>query len=96
MDRDKIKGKAKDVLGRAERQAGEWTGNQKAQDEGLKNQVEGKVQNAWGKVKDAGKDLKKDMDRDLHGTDANRDREAAQEGDENRQVEGIDRQRRAA
>ncbi len=32
---------------------GKWTGDKSAQAEGTKKQVEGKVQNAWGKVKDA-------------------------------------------
>jgi uncharacterized protein YjbJ (UPF0337 family) len=52
MDKDEVKGKVKDIAGRAERQAGEWTGNKRAQAEGTKKQAEGKVQNAWGKVKD--------------------------------------------
>jgi hypothetical protein len=36
-----------------ERQAGEWTGDKEAQAKGAAKQVEGKVQNAWGKAKDA-------------------------------------------
>jgi len=52
MNKDRIEGKAKDVAGRIERQAGEWTGDPKKQAEGAAKQVEGKVQNAWGKVKD--------------------------------------------
>lgn len=56
MDNDRIKGKAKDVSGRVERQVGEWTGDEETQAEGAGKQVEGKVQNAWGKVKDAAKD----------------------------------------
>ncbi len=53
MNRDEVKGKAKDVAGRVERQVGEWTGDEKAQVKGAAKQVEGKVQNAWGKAKDA-------------------------------------------
>jgi uncharacterized protein YjbJ (UPF0337 family) len=53
MDRDEIKGKAKDIKGRIKRQAGEWTGNEELETEGTLDQAEGKVQNAWGKVKDA-------------------------------------------
>ena len=89
MNRDRIKGKAKDVLGRAERQAGEWTGNKKAQGEGLKNQVEGKVQNAWGKVKDAGADVKRDLDRNRKERDAKR--EGEMEHSEPRGIHGVDR-----
>ncbi len=53
MNKDRVKGKLKDVAGRIERQAGEWTGDPKKQVEGAAKQVEGKVQNAWGKVKDS-------------------------------------------
>ncbi|HTS34755.1 MAG TPA: CsbD family protein [Candidatus Solibacter sp.] len=57
MNKDRIKGKAKDIAGRIERQAEEWTGDPKKQVEGAAKQVEGKAQNAWGKAKDAlGKD----------------------------------------
>ena len=53
MNKDEVKGKAKDIAGRVQRQAGEWTGNDRTQAKGAAKQVEGKVQNAWGKVKDA-------------------------------------------
>jgi uncharacterized protein YjbJ (UPF0337 family) len=53
MNNDEVKGKAKDIAGRVERQAGEWTGDKEAQVKGAAKQVEGKVQNAWGKAKDA-------------------------------------------
>ena len=53
MDKDRVKGKVKDIAGRVQRQAGEWTGNEEDQVKGAAKQVEGKVQNAWGKVKDA-------------------------------------------
>ena len=53
MDKNRVKGKAKDIAGRVQRQVGEWTGNEKDQVEGAAKQVEGKVQNAWGKAKDA-------------------------------------------
>jgi uncharacterized protein YjbJ (UPF0337 family) len=53
MDKDRVKGKTKDIAGRVQRQVGEWTGDEKDQAEGARKQVEGKVQNAWGKVKDA-------------------------------------------
>jgi uncharacterized protein YjbJ (UPF0337 family) len=53
MNSDRVKGKAKDLAGRVERQAGEWTGNTEAQVKGAMKQAEGKAQNAWGKAKDA-------------------------------------------
>ena len=55
MDKNRVKGKAKDIAGRAQRQAGEWTGNEKGQAKGAAKQVEGKLQNTWGKAKDAAK-----------------------------------------
>lgn len=55
MNKDRVEGKIKDVAGRVQRQAGEWTGNPKEQVRGAAKQVEGKVQNAWGKAKDAAK-----------------------------------------
>ena len=55
MNEDRVKGKAKDVAGRVERQVGEWTGDSEAQVKGAAKQAEGKVQNAWGKAKDAAK-----------------------------------------
>jgi uncharacterized protein YjbJ (UPF0337 family) len=56
MNKDRVQGKAKDIAGRVQRQAGEWTGDSKAQAKGAAKQVAGKVQNAWGKAKDATKD----------------------------------------
>src|SRR5439155_10377792 len=44
MDKNRVKGKVKDIAGRAQRQAGEWTGNEKGQAKGAAKQVEGKLQ----------------------------------------------------
>ena len=55
MNKDRVEGKVKDVAGRVERQAGEWTDDPKTQVKGAAKQAEGKVQNAWGKAKDAAK-----------------------------------------
>ena len=65
MDKDKIKGKMKDITGRVERQAGEWTGDKDLQGKGIKDQAAGKVQNAVGKVKDFGRDVKRDAKREF-------------------------------
>jgi uncharacterized protein YjbJ (UPF0337 family) len=76
MNKDELKGKAKDALGRAERQAGEWTDNEKLQREGLAKQAEGKVQKGVGKVKEAGQDMLRDLrekkDQDVHDRDIER------------------------
>ena len=60
MNKDQAEGKIKDIGGRVERQVGEWTGDEEKQGHGAMKQAEGKVQKAWGDVKDAGK---KAMDR---------------------------------
>jgi uncharacterized protein YjbJ (UPF0337 family) len=73
MDKDRIKGKMEDMAGRAERQAGEWTGNEKAQAEGLKHQIKGKVRNMAGKVKDAGRDAMKEAERERNKSEQDRD-----------------------
>jgi uncharacterized protein YjbJ (UPF0337 family) len=56
MNKDRVEGKVKDIAGRVERQAGEWTDDPEKQVKGTAKQVEGKTQNAWGKAKDAAKD----------------------------------------
>ena len=53
MNKDRVEGKLKDVAGRVERQAGEWTDDPNMQVKGAAKQAEGKVQNTWGKAKDA-------------------------------------------
>jgi len=63
MDKDRVKGKAEEVAGRAKRQVGEWTGDTEAQVEGGAQEVKGKVQNAWGKTKDAVRDVADDAKR---------------------------------
>ncbi len=74
MDKDKVKGKAKDVAGRIQRQAGEWTGDQESQAEGTAKQVEGKVQNAWGQVKDAGRKAADDLEAEAEARRKERER----------------------
>lgn len=59
MNKDRIEGKVKDVTGRVERQAGEWTDDPEMQVKGTVKQVEGKIQNAVGQAKDAAKDALK-------------------------------------
>jgi uncharacterized protein YjbJ (UPF0337 family) len=55
MNEDQVKGKVKDVAGRIERQAGEWTGDPEKQVQGALKQAEGKLQNAWGSVQEDAK-----------------------------------------
>jgi uncharacterized protein YjbJ (UPF0337 family) len=58
MNKDRIKGKAKDIAGRVQRQTGEWTGDTEGQVKGAAKQAEGKVQNTWGKLKDQGREMR--------------------------------------
>ncbi|HWR34612.1 MAG TPA: CsbD family protein [Clostridia bacterium] len=80
MDKDRIKGKMEDVKGRVERQVGEWTGDEEAQAEGMKDQAKGKIENAWGKTKDAVRDATEKGDRNVDrdaDNDIDRDKNAA-------------------
>ena len=56
MDKDKVKGTIDDAAGRVKRQVGEWTGDTSAQVEGAAQQVKGKVEKAWGNIKDSARD----------------------------------------
>jgi uncharacterized protein YjbJ (UPF0337 family) len=78
MDKDEIKGKAKDVAGRVERQVGEWTGDTEKQAHGAAKQAEGKVQNAWGKVKDSARNATNDT-RDQNDADVEEQRRMTSE-----------------
>jgi uncharacterized protein YjbJ (UPF0337 family) len=68
MNKDRVEGKMKDVAGRVERQAGEWTDNKNMQVRGTAKQAEGKIQNAVGKLKDTTKDALKPSDAEQDDT----------------------------
>jgi uncharacterized protein YjbJ (UPF0337 family) len=53
MNKDRVEGKVKDIAGRVQRQTGEWTDDPEQEVKGAAKQAEGKVQNTWGKAKDA-------------------------------------------
>ena len=53
MNRDQVKGTAKDIVGKVQRKVGEVTGNTSQQIKGGAKQVEGKVQRGAGDVEDA-------------------------------------------
>lgn len=59
MNKDQVKGVAKDLVGKAQEGAGKLVGNKEQQVKGLNKQIEGTAQKAWGDtkeiVKDAGK-----------------------------------------
>jgi uncharacterized protein YjbJ (UPF0337 family) len=66
MNKGNVKGKEKDIAGRAQRQAGEWSGDNEQQAGETEKQVEGKAENALGTGKNAGKNAAKRMDRATH------------------------------
>lgn len=74
MDKDRIKGKADEAAGRLKRQAGEWTGDTESQVKGGAQEIKGKVQNQWGKTKDAARDAVDDAKK-RHEEDAKRHQE---------------------
>ena len=53
MNRDQVKGTAKDVAGKVQQRVGELTGNKTQQAKGAARQVEGKVQKGVGNVEQA-------------------------------------------
>lgn len=59
MDQDRMKGSLKQAKGNIKEAAGKATGDEKMKREGQADQVEGKVQNVVGGMKDAVKDHQK-------------------------------------
>ena len=53
MDKDRIKGSAKQAEGSVKEAAGKLTGDAKLQAQGRRDKFDGKVQNAVGGLKDA-------------------------------------------
>ena len=53
MNKDQVKGKAKDVGGKVQQKVGELTGSEEQQAKGVKNQVEGKAQKKVGDFEEA-------------------------------------------
>ena len=56
MNRDQVKGKAKDIAGKVQRKIGEATGSTSQQVKGAAKQVEGKVQKGVGDAAEALRD----------------------------------------
>jgi len=64
MNRDQVKGAAKDAAGRVQRAAGDLTGNTSQQVKGAAKQVVGKVQKGVGDIRnDAEQRAKRDADK---------------------------------
>jgi len=56
MNRDQVKGKAKDIAGKVQQKVGEATGSTSQQVKGVAKQVEGKVQKGVGDATEALRD----------------------------------------
>jgi uncharacterized protein YjbJ (UPF0337 family) len=59
MNKDQVKGAAKDVAGKLQQKAGKLVGNEKLQAKGLAKQISGKLQKGVGDVKQVLKDAGK-------------------------------------
>lgn len=53
VDKDRVEGSATNLGGKIKEGAGNLTGDEKLKNEGIADQVKGKVQNAVGGIKDA-------------------------------------------
>ena len=56
MNKDQVKGTAKDIAGKVQEEAGKLTGDKEQQAKGLGKQVEGKTQKKVGDAKETVKD----------------------------------------
>lgn len=56
MNKDQVKGTAKDIAGKIEEEAGRVTGSKEHEAKGLGKQVAGKAQKKYGDTKEAVKD----------------------------------------
>ena len=59
MNKDQVKGVAKDVAGKVQEQAGKLVGSKEQQVKGISKQISGKVQKGVGDVREAVKDSNK-------------------------------------
>lgn len=60
MNRDQVKGTAKDIAGKIQRKVGEATGDVGDQVKGVGQQIAGKIQKGAGDVEQAAKDNSRD------------------------------------
>ena len=63
MNRDQVKGTAKDVAGKLQQKVGQMTGSTVQQVKGVAKQIEGKGQKGLGKLKQAANDAVKKIRR---------------------------------
>jgi uncharacterized protein YjbJ (UPF0337 family) len=59
MNKDQVKGAAKDIAGKIQEQAGKVTGSKEQQIKGMSKQIAGKAQTSVGDVKQKIEEIKK-------------------------------------
>jgi len=59
MNNDQVKGKAKNIAGKVQEQAGKLVGSKKQQVKGLTKQISGKIQESVGDVRQSAENLNK-------------------------------------
>ena len=59
MDINRVKGAIDEIAGITKQKTGKLTGNSRLQAEGSAQRVKGKVEGAWGKTKDAVREISK-------------------------------------
>jgi len=59
MNKDQVKGAAKDIAGKVQEEVGKVTGSKEQQVKGLSKQIAGKAQKSVGDLKQAVEDFKK-------------------------------------
>jgi uncharacterized protein YjbJ (UPF0337 family) len=62
IDSDRTEGSMKQAGGKLKEGAGALFGDEKLKNEGRANKAEGKLQNAWGSMKDTARDMADDND----------------------------------
>ncbi len=67
VDSDRVEGTGKQVKGKIEQGAGDATGNTNLQRQGQTDQSSGKLEDAWGKVKDSAREVGKTIKHAFEG-----------------------------
>lgn len=66
MNRDQVKGTAKDIAGKVQQKAGEVTGSTSQQVKGMEKQVEGKLQKSVGNLQQSAEDAQKEAQKNAN------------------------------
>ena len=64
IDPDRTEGSMKQIRGKIKEHAGALFGDKKLKNEGRADKAEGKLQNSWGSMKDAARDIAADKEDD--------------------------------